>query len=156
MEQGERSRCSVGGNSGAGATQASTYSLILCCKAGYSHLPGSLPLFRVQAAQVATMDRAQHLLHPNQEATCLFLCLRAASPSWSGQSNRNKVPTPFHLHPLTHSNSSSGTKLYYADGLRMGGSHSQQKQSPWTLSPAEATQSVLDWILFHVKVFLGL
>lgn len=52
MEQGERSRCSVGGNGGAGTTQASTYSLILCCKAGYSHLPGSLPLLRVQAVQI--------------------------------------------------------------------------------------------------------
>ena len=68
-EQGERSRCSVGGNSGAGTTQASTYSLMLCCKAGYSHLPGSLPLFRVQAAQVATMDLAQHLLHPSPTVT---------------------------------------------------------------------------------------
>ena len=62
------------------------------------------------------LSLSQHLLPPSQEATHLLLCLRAAGPSRLDQSNGDKVPTPSHLYPLTHADSSSGTNPYYIDG----------------------------------------
>lgn len=57
------------GNSGAAPAQASPDSPILCCRAGYSHLPGGLLSGSKPRSRWLRWTQPPHLLHPSPTVT---------------------------------------------------------------------------------------
>lgn len=85
------------------------------------HLPDALS--NPSLARLLTMDAIflefSHASFPSAKKPPICpLCLRVAGLSRPGQSDRDMVPSPSHLPPLTHSDSSSGTKLLHRWGNR--------------------------------------
>lgn len=75
-----------------------------------------IPVWPLLTTDTTSLEFSYASLSSAKKPPVCPLCLRTAGLSRLGQSNRDMVPSPSHLSPLTHSDSSSGTKLYCTDG----------------------------------------